>query len=81
MSPERTQQQIEQMVANLFDVDITQVSLASSPTTIEKWDSMGHLMLVMEIEQEFNIQLLPEQVEQMTSIATIVQIIDQLEVA
>ena len=53
-----------------------QVPPDASNKSIERWDSMGHLLVVLELEQAFETQLSPEQTEQMTSIPAIAAIID-----
>lgn len=51
------------------------VDALSSKDTVEQWDSLGHLGLMLEIEQEFAVQLGPDDMERMTSIATIVEVL------
>ena len=43
----------------------------SSPETIDAWDSMGALTLTLELEQEFNVFLSPEQSEKMKDVQAI----------
>ena len=50
------QQKLYQAVANVFQVDVQTVSDASSQDTIAKWDSLGMLNLVAELEEEFAVQ-------------------------
>lgn len=64
---------VRQIVATTFETPFDEISPESSYTSIEKWDSMGHLMLILEVEQEFNVQFSPEQAESMTSVADIVK--------
>lgn len=71
--PEPVDERVRNMVATIFNTPIEQVGPASSPETIEAWDSMGHLMLILELEQEFGVQIPPEEVEKMTSVAAIHQ--------
>jgi|SRR5438445_5433210 len=64
------------IVATIFDVPLEQVTSESSPETIEKWDSLGRLLLTIELEQEFGVQLTPEQTEEMTSIGAIAAVLE-----
>jgi acyl carrier protein len=41
-------------------------------SNLENWDSMGHLMLILELEQTFETGFEPEEVEKMTSVSAIV---------
>lgn len=60
-----------QIVATIFDVPLEQVTPGTAHGDLERWDSMGHLVLVLELEQEFGIQIPPEQVPDLTSVSEI----------
>jgi len=76
MPLETVQGRIEEIVATMFNVPVETVNLASSPATIENWDSMGQLMLVLEIEQQFGVQLAPEDVESIVNVQSVVSLIE-----
>ena len=63
------------MAADIFRVPISDLSVSSSPETIEAWDSLNHLALVLAIEQEFMIQLSPEEIETLISLERIVAVV------
>jgi len=68
--------QIRTMASDLFGVPADRISASSSPETLENWDSVQHLNLVLALEEKFGLQLSPEEVEQMKSIgdaATLVE--------
>jgi len=64
---------IRQTVAEVFFVDAQQVSAESSPESIPAWDSMGHLNLVLALEQKFGVTFDPDQIPQLTSVQTIAE--------
>jgi acyl carrier protein len=64
-------EQVRRIAADTFNVPLEQVTAESSPDTIENWDSLQHLNLVLALEQEFGLQLAPEEIEQMHSIELI----------
>ncbi len=70
-------EQVREVVSDLFNVTVNLVSAESNPDTIEAWDSMQHLNLVLALEQRFDIQLAPEEIEQMTDVGKIEQIVSQ----
>ena len=45
-----------QAVADVFQVDAAAVDATSSPDTIPKWDSLGMVHLVTELEQAFGVE-------------------------
>lgn len=53
--------------ADVFQVPIESISPDSSPETIESWDSLQHLNLVLALEQEFSVQFSPDEIEKLVS--------------
>ena len=47
----------EDLVAEVFGVDPDELDDTSSPETVEDWDSLGHVNLVMEIERVYDVSL------------------------
>lgn len=62
-----------EILKNLFELDT--VDETCSQTTCEKWDSMGQLNLVVELESEFDITLEPEEIGEMKSYYDIIRLI------
>ena len=52
------EKKVLEILKNLFELDT--VDKNCSQTTCEKWDSMGQLNLVVELESEFDVTLEPE---------------------
>ena len=50
------EEKIQKIMANLFDVSIEEITDESSPSNIKKWDSLNHIKLVVELEEEFNVK-------------------------
>jgi acyl carrier protein len=57
-----------EIAADVFQVPESSLGPASTPDTVETWDSLHHLGLVVALEQEFGVQLSPEEIEQLLSI-------------
>ena len=68
--------QIRTMASDLFGVPADRISASSSPETLENWDSVQHLNLVLAVEEKFGLQLSPEEVERMKSIGHTAQLIE-----
>ena len=69
--------QIRQIVADVFNVPIENVTADSSPESIESWDSMAHLNLVLSLEQAFGVSIAPEDIAELTSVSAIVEWLQQ----
>lgn len=69
-------EQVRQLVSDIFSVPLEQVDAYSSPKTIEAWDSMQHLNLVLALEDKFNLQFTPEEMEEMRTVDEIVTMVE-----
>lgn len=67
------EEKVLEILKNLFELDT--VDETCSQTTCEKWDSMGQLNLVVELESEFDITLEPEEIGEMKSYYDIIRLI------
>ena len=56
---------IKQLFADVLQVSPDEISEATSPDTLEKWDSLNHLNLVAAFEEEFSIDIEPEEIQAM----------------
>lgn len=70
-------EQVRGIASDVFGVPTSKLSASSSPETIENWDSMQHLNLVLAIEEKFGIQLEPEEIEQMKTIGAIAALVEK----
>lgn len=70
-------ERIRTIAADVFEVPVDRIQPASSPDTIESWDSLHHLNLVLALEQEFAIQFTPEEIEQLLSVELVAALVDE----
>ncbi|MEE9213018.1 MAG: acyl carrier protein [Phycisphaeraceae bacterium] len=68
-----TVDRVQQTLADVFGVDVTTITDESSPDTLEQWDSMGHMNLVLALEQRFRVSFTPEEFAELNSVKTITQ--------
>lgn len=61
------------ILKDLFELDTVDRSI--SQKNCEKWDSMGQLNLVVELESEFDITIEPEEIGQMVSFDEILKLL------
>ena len=48
---------LEEIIANIFELDHSQIKKEMTPADIETWDSLSQLNLISAIEKEFQIKL------------------------
>jgi acyl carrier protein len=68
--------QIRTLASDIFGLPADQITPASTPETIETWDSIQHLNLVLALEEKFALQLSPEEIEQMKSIGDVIKLVE-----
>jgi len=76
-----TFEQVRSVASDIFGIPAAEITTESSPETIENWDSMQHLNLVLAIEEKFGVQLEPEDIEQMKSIGAVAALVEKLQSA
>ena len=59
---ESVQPKIYQLMSNVFEIPVEEISEDSSLDSIESWDSIRHLNLILAIEEEFGITIPDEEV-------------------
>jgi len=65
------------IISTLFNVDEGALTPESSSNDVSAWNSMGQLMLILELEQQFEVQIPPERAEKLTSISEIVSFLEE----
>ncbi len=76
-----TFEQVRNIASDIFGVPANDLTAESSPETIENWDSMQHLNLVLAVEEKFGVQLDPEDIEQMKNIGAVAKLVEKLQSA
>ena len=67
----KAEDRLYRTVAGVLGVSPEELSDASSPQTIESWDSLNHLNLVMALESEYGISLSPEEALDLRNVGAI----------
>ena len=62
-----------QTIAEVFLLEEAGVSAESTPETISAWDSMGHLNLILALEQKFGVSFDPDQIPKLITVAAIAE--------
>jgi acyl carrier protein len=65
------------LASELFDVPAAKLTMDSSPATLENWDSVQHLNLVLALEEAFGVQFEPEDMEKMQSVGQVVALVQE----
>ncbi len=52
---------LKQTLSDVLKVDVSTIDETASVDTVDNWDSLNHLNLVLALEQQFNISFTEEQ--------------------
>ena len=72
-------QHIRSTIAQTFKLSIERVPPDAAMETLTEWDSVGHVNLMMAIEQEFDIYLEVEDFARLTSVGAIATYLDSVK--
>ena len=70
------QDRINNVMSAVFEITIEQINENSSPDTIESWDSLKHMNLVIALEEEFDCQFSDIEIVDLLSYKLIMVILD-----
>ena len=68
---------VQQVLADALNVDPTEVTSELAFGDLVQWDSMGHMDVMMSLEQEFGIQVDADTITELVSVPVICQYIQQ----
>ncbi len=68
-------EKIRSIISDIMMVADDDITMASTPNTIEAWDSLRLLDMVLALESEFDVQFSPDEIEEMTTVANIVDVV------
>jgi acyl carrier protein len=61
------EQRIKSVMAMTFGLDVNRVGNDASPDTLERWDSLKHMQLILSLEEEFSVEFSDDQVTNLVS--------------
>jgi acyl carrier protein len=69
------EQRTRQVVADVFGLPLDKVTLQTSHETVEEWDSLNLLNILMAVEGEFGVSVSPEEAAEFGSVEKIVAVV------
>lgn len=68
---------IKKVMSTVFEIDSSELNHNSSPDSIENWDSLRHMNLVVALEEEFNVEFDDIEISKMMDFKLISEIISE----
>jgi acyl carrier protein len=69
-------EKVRALAADILQVKAGSLNADSSPETVDTWDSVRHLNLVLALEESYGFELSPEEMDQMKTIGQIAGIVE-----
>lgn len=66
----------ETIVAQVFGHLAAEIRDDTSAESVDAWDSLGHVTLIIELESAFGVSFAPEETIAMTNVAAIKQVLE-----
>jgi len=67
---------LKKVISNVLGVPINEINDSSNSDSLDNWDSLSHINLVLAIEAEFDVALTPEDYMDMLSVKSITMILE-----
>jgi len=72
------EQKIIDIMKRVFDTE--DIALTTDQHNCEKWDSLRHLNLIVELEDAFDMEFEPEEIAEMKSVSAVKKIITSKQI-
>lgn len=69
-------EKVFEIIAQVMNIPIESIKADSSPETIENWDSLKHMSLILTLEEEFGIQFNDEEIVEMLTVTMIIDVLN-----
>ena len=65
------QEKVFEIIAGIMDIEVSSISIDSSPETIDSWDSLHHMRLILAIEESFSLHFNEDDITNMIDVRSI----------
>ena len=73
--PSTVEERTRNVVAEVFGLPVATVTVQTSHETVDEWDSLNVLNVLMAIEGEFDVSVSPEEAAEFVSVERIVAVL------
>jgi acyl carrier protein len=68
---------LAEIVADIFFLDETEVTMDLTPEDVGLWDSLNHLILITAVENAFNIKLTMSEIQSVDNIGKLNELVSR----
>lgn len=66
-------EKVKGIMASVFNIAVSAINDDASPDTIDKWDSLGHMNLIVALEENFSVTFSDDEIPELLCLTDIVQ--------
>ncbi|MBM4000069.1 MAG: acyl carrier protein [Planctomycetes bacterium] len=70
--------ELKAMMAELFRCDVNEIQDTTGPGDVTGWDSLGHVALMMELQNRLGVHIPVEDALEIASVSDLVRILDRI---
>lgn len=70
-------EELKKLMSQVFSLPTASISDDFSTKTASEWDSLRHMMLVVAIEEQFNVSFTEQEIVELVSIKEIMRVLQQ----
>ena len=79
ISDQSTFSEIQKIMADVFEVALADIAMDTQFGDLPKWDSMGHMDLMLALETKFSISISADSIRELVSIPAILDAIQAVK--
>jgi len=68
-------EELRTVAADIFAVAPSQINADSTPESVDNWDSISHVSLVVAIEEQYGVSFHPDEIVDMLSLGKIAELL------
>ena len=68
---------VKKVIAEILDIEINSINDNTSPETVESWDSLKQMNIIVGLEEEFDIEFSDEDIIEMLSFRLICEVVGE----
>lgn len=69
------EEELRSIMAEVFEVPVGQIDKSTTMDTLDSWDSLRHMELLVALERRFDVEIEAEEAVEMTSIESIKRVL------
>ena len=72
---DKIEDRVKSVMSAVFEMQVEHLTEDSSPDTIESWDSLKHMNLVVALEEEFNVEFTDDNIIELINMKLIMVVL------